>query len=335
MSTHPKFPIARSELEVLIAKLEVHMVRLAECLVSPGWRLCFAAMEMPAIHYNLTGRGQLTVGDTPAIPLAPHTLVIAPAGQPFCIDVATEQGIAVAPKVVEARWQPQDDSAAVKRLVAGRGDDEDGDDANVTLICGYFRASYGTSIDLFAALPLPIVERFEPAGDMESRLREALVEINAQQLGARAMTATLLKQVLVTLLRRILVSADSWLEQLSMLSDPQIARAFAAMLAQPGAPHSISALSQTVGLGRSTFMARFTAALGCSPMAALRQLRMREAARLLAADNLSVEQVAYAVGYASRSSFFRAFRDAYTQDPLAYRSAARRWPNEGSGERGL
>jgi len=49
-------------------------------------------------------------------------------------------------------------------------------------------------------------------------------------------------------------------------------------------------------------------------------LRMRHAAVLLSADSLSIEQVAAAAGYSSRSSFFRAFRKAYGCDPSHYKS---------------
>jgi transcriptional regulator GlxA family with amidase domain len=141
-----------------------------------------------------------------------------------------------------------------------------------------------------------------------------------------AMTTALLKQVLIAILRRSLSSAGSWLERFPMLSAPRIARAFAEMLARPGAPHSVQSLAQTAGLSRSAFMARFAEALGSSPMAVLRQLRMRQAAARLAANVLSIDQIAHAVGYESRSSFFRAFRQAYGQDPSAYRAAARGSP---------
>jgi AraC-like DNA-binding protein len=313
--------MSRSDLEILMTTLEVDVVRLTECLVSPGWRLSFPASDMPAIHYNLAGTGQMVVGAAPAIPLAPHTLVIAPPKQPFRIDVTIDQKTASALRVMEARWRSGDPPGTVQRFVAG--DIE----PMVMLICGYFRASYGRSIDLFATLPSPIVERFETADDLEHKLKSALAEISAQQVGMGAMTTALLKQVLVTLLRRSLSSTDLWLERFSMLSDQQIARAFVDMLARPGAPHSVLTLSQTAGLSRSAFMARFAAAFGCSPMVALRQLRMRHAANMLAANLLSIEQVAYAVGYTSRSSFFRAFRRIYGHDPSDHRAAARRPPD--------
>ena len=75
-------------------------------------------------------------------------------------------------------------------------------DPMVMLICGYFRASYGSSIDLFPGLSTPIVERFEHADEPGSKLQATLAEISGRQLGMQAMTAAILKQVLVTLVRR-------------------------------------------------------------------------------------------------------------------------------------
>jgi AraC family transcriptional activator of mtrCDE len=318
VADRPNRQISRSDLEILLTALEVNVVRLTECLVSPGWRLSFPATDLPALHYNLSGTGQMVVGNAPAIPLAPHTLIIAPPGQPFRIDVAIDQGTASTLRVVEAEWHTGDAAGVVHRFVAG--DIE----PMVMLICGYFRASYGTAIDLFATLPSPIVERFETADDLEHQLKSALAEIKAPQVGTAAMTTALLKQVLVTLLRRSLSSSELWLERFSMLSDPQIARTFVDMLARPAAPHSVLTLSQTAGLSRSAFMARFAAAFGCSPIAALRRLRMRHAASMLAANTLSIEQIAHAVGYTSRSSFLRAFRQIHGHDPSDHRAAARR-----------
>ncbi|MGB9272998.1 MAG: helix-turn-helix domain-containing protein, partial [Pseudolabrys sp.] len=118
--------------------------------------------------------------------------------------------------------------------------------------------------------------------------------------------------------RRSLNSTTVWLERFSILSDRQIALAFADMVARPSADHSVVALAQKAGLSRSAFMARFVRAIGCSPMVALRQMRMKRAADMLAARTSSVEQIARAVGYRSCSSFLRAFRqvlDTSRQNP--------------------
>ncbi len=66
-------------------------------------------------------------------------------------------------------------------------------------------------------------------------------------------------------------------------------------------------------------MAHFTSLFGRAPMEALREIRMRQAAILLTNDSMSIDQIARAVGYKSRSSFLRAFRKAYGNDPSDYR----------------
>jgi AraC family transcriptional activator of mtrCDE len=86
------------------------------------------------------------------------------------------------------------------------------------------------------------------------------------------------------------------------------------MLARPGEPHTVESLARTSGLSRSSFMSRFRRAFGDSPMTVLRQLRMRRARTLLATGSLTIDQVASAVGYSSRSSFHRAFRKAFGRD---------------------
>ena len=100
----------------------------------------------------------------------------------------------------------------VQRFVAGDVD------PMVVLISGYFRATYGLSIDLFAGLSAPIVERFEPADELGSKLQAALAEISGGQVGMQAMTTAILKQVLVTLVRRSLNSTSVRLERFPILS---------------------------------------------------------------------------------------------------------------------
>jgi AraC family transcriptional activator of mtrCDE len=303
-----------SDLGILMAMLEVEVISLTECLVSRNRQLSFPASETAGIHYNLEGIGQMRVGTGLPISLTPHTLVITPPKQPFRIDAATGQGATSRTGVLEARCRSGDASGTVTRTSAGSSDPE------VIMICGYFRASYGSSIDLFATLASPIVERFDATDQLGYRLEAALAELVDRQVGMEAMATALLKQVLITLLRRSLSSGDLRLERFSILSDPRVTRAFARMVADPGALHSVTTLSEIAGLSRSAFMARFAGAVGCSPMVALRQLRMRQAGNLLAANVLSVEQIAHAVGYASRSSFSRAFRYAFGKDPAEYRA---------------
>lgn len=289
--------------------LEVKFAKLAECVVSPGWRLSLPGANMPAIHYDLSGSGLMIVGDDPPIPLAPHTLVICPPRRQLELQGKSQKADGGLVGRVDPQW-PKIPAGELSRFVAGDGEPE------IILVCGYFRASYGASIDLFAALPTPIVETFKAADQVDAKLQSALKELIAQEIGSGAMTAALLKQVLITILRRSLSAADRWAERFAMLGDAKIVRAFSDMVAEPEAPHSIQSLASKSGLSRSAFMSRFTEAFGEAPMTVLRQLRMQRAQTLLKISHLTVKQVAHAVGYSSRSSFCRAFRKAYGKDPL-------------------
>jgi AraC family transcriptional activator of mtrCDE len=311
--------LSPSDMDSLITTLDVSFVELSECAIAPGWRVSLAPADAPGLHYNLGGAGRIVAGDQPPIDLPPHALVIVPPGLPVRIETPTDHRAPMREAMLDRR-SPMAARGQARRHVVGEGAPQ------VRLMCGWFRAAYGRSIDLFDALPGAIIERFDADDRLDHKLVSALAELDARQVGMEAMTTALLKQVLITLLRRSLGSADIWAERFAMLSDPQIARVFADMVARPGSPHSVQSLARTAGLSRSAFMARFRERLGRSPMIALRDLRMHQAARLLAASRHSVDQVAYGVGYASRSSFMRAYRKTYGGEPAAVAAPEPREP---------
>jgi AraC-like DNA-binding protein len=319
MIAQPILRISRTDLENLMSSLAVEAVSLAACAVGERWRISLAASDLPIIIYGGAGNGRVSIGGQPPIDLKPHTLVIVPQGQSVSVEMSAER------RAIWGRpWSGQ-----VKKFERATLEKFDADEGGqrLELIVGYFSAAFGSCISLFGSLSSPIVEDFDVVDHLDDRLRAAVDELSEQEVGASAMTTALLKQVLVVLLRRSLKSTNGWVERFSLLSDPQIARAFSEMVVRPGAAHCVNSLSQKVGLSRSVFMARFTAAFGCSPMAILRQLRMRHAAELLTTSHLSIDQVSFGVGYASRSSFFRAFRKAYGSDPTDYRASALRTPD--------
>lgn len=317
----PVAPLAPADLDRLIDTLMVEFVRLSECLVGEGYRLELGGIDAPGLHYNLSGTGRMIVGDREPIPLQPHTLVVLPANTLFRIEVPPRRDPRATWRTVNGRLMASE-PGAVRRYVANDGEPV------IVLICGYFHASYGSSTDLFGALATPIVERFDERDQIDEKLRMALMELVAQEIGSGAMSAALLKQVIVALLRRSLRSMDLWFERFAVLGDPQVARAFASMVANPGAPHSLQSLARTAILSRSAFMERFTRAVGRSPMVVLRDLRMRQAADQLRSSTFSIDEIVRHAGYASRSSFVRAFRKAYGEDPSSYRRSAA----QGAGE---
>ena len=312
--------LSTADLNNLMRALEIDVVALTEILVPRGHRAEMGMIDTPAIHYNLKGSGRISIDRGPNMQLMPHLLIIVPPNTPFSIEV--DGGDGATPLINRDCWKR--DEEGILRVAVPNEEPE------VVQICGFFNASFGQSVGLFRDLREPVVEQFEPSDKIDGKLLEAMNELLSQEVGMGAMTASLLKQVIISLARRSLKSSQSWTDRFSILADRQITRAFADMVARPGAAHTVQSLAYNASLSRSAFMARFSEIFGRSPMAILRDLRMRQAALDLATTTTPVDVVAHDAGYESRSSFVRAFRKAYDVDPSEYRQSVK----NGEGDNG-
>jgi AraC family transcriptional activator of mtrCDE len=314
MTNDSAYNLSARDLGILISTLDVQFVWLSHCLVSRGYRLDMGGIDFPGIHYNIRGKGRLVVRGRHSFDLEPNTLIVVPPNSPITIEVPDDQHGAEALRTVSG-MEVVSKKSEIYQFVAGNALH-----AQINLICGFFRASYGQSTDLFAGLTTPIIEKFGPEDQVGPRLRSAVTEFLSHDVGADAMSAALLKQVIIILLRRSLVSASVWIQRFQILRDPRIARVFAAMAADPGDDHTLKSLAGIALMSRSAFSGTFSKIVGKTPMATLRDLRMRHAAQLLKYSYLDIDQVSQQSGYKSRTSFNRAFRDTYGKFPNEYRA---------------
>lgn len=95
-----------------------------------------------------------------------------------------------------------------------------------------------------------------------------------------------------------------------------------AILERPQNPHTLDSLASKAAMSRSAFATEFAARFGRTPMAFLREVRLRKAAQLLRGTNLPVEVVTRRVGFSSRSHFSRAFHEYFGRSPSEFRKAA-------------
>ncbi len=82
---------------------------------------------------------------------------------------------------------------------------------------------------------------------------------------------------------------------------------------------TIEELSRQYLINPTTLKAAFKAVYGTSLAAHMKKHRMEQAARLLRETNMSVAEVAAAVGYESQSKFAAAFKNQFSVLPNAYR----------------
>ena len=103
------------------------------------------------------------------------------------------------------------------------------------------------------------------------------------------------------------------------LTDEKLWKSLQQMLDDPGDPHTVESLAETAGMSRSSFAARFASAYGHGPMELLRELRMQQAAALLAQTDIPVKRIAHLAGFKSRSAFSRTFTKMIGVSPRSYR----------------
>lgn len=96
----------------------------------------------------------------------------------------------------------------------------------------------------------------------------------------------------------------------------------------PGTLWSISRLAHETELGERTFLRRFKRATGLNPTHYVQQMRIAQARRILETSAVSIDQIAYRVGYTDSSAFSRLFKRSVGLTPGLYRRRARAQPSE-------
>ncbi|MEM1255025.1 MAG: AraC family transcriptional regulator [Cyanobacteria bacterium P01_H01_bin.21] len=104
-----------------------------------------------------------------------------------------------------------------------------------------------------------------------------------------------------------------------------ISQAAALLRAQLTTPPSLEALARQVGTNRLTLTQGFHKLYGTTPFSYLRDCRLNQARRLLMTSDLSITEIASAVGYASRSRFATAFRKKNGMNPKTFQLQS--WQN--------
>jgi AraC-like DNA-binding protein len=292
--------------ERLLQTLDVGLDAFAICEIEAGWRLASAPMRADVLHFVLKGEGVLETGGQ-VIPIGPDTIVVVPAG--------AHKTIAGPGPAIREIAASDACTLVAEGVVAIRARESRTD---LVIACGAVSATYGGCYGLFEHLTEPLVARCPSLGAPFALMLE---ELSRPVLGARVMAEALMKQCLILLLRDQMDRLGTRSPLFGPLVDTRLARAVAAVIAQPAYPHSVKSLAAAAGMSRSSFSARFQKSYELAPLEFVQAVRLRTAARLLQTSELPVKSVAAAVGYSSRSHFSRAFSIAFGVDPSSYRAA--------------
>jgi AraC-like DNA-binding protein len=272
-------------LEHLLEGLDVRIGRVTIQVVRRDVSSAYGHSDEPTIHYGVRGIGRLETPDGVSVRVSPLSVIVTPPRQRT-------------------------------RVVLRRGMR-----GEVVVACLRIQATYHGSLGLFDHLREPLVERLGADDPISRSLDDLVEEVHARRPGHRAMSNALLRRTLICLLRRCYEREDCRLRWLAPLEDTRLARALSAMQDDPQHCFRLPELAELAGMSRSVFAARFAQAVGQPPIEFLKAVRLARAAALLARTNLPVKGVAARVGYASRSSFTRAFSACHGLAPAVFRTA--------------
>ena len=103
------------------------------------------------------------------------------------------------------------------------------------------------------------------------------------------------------------------------VTDSRVAGAIGAVLEDPGRHWSVAALAQKSGLSRAQFARHLTAATGTAPEQFLIRARVDRAKHLLRETDMTISQIADALGYRDVFYFSRQFRRVAGMTASSYR----------------
>lgn len=163
------------------------------------------------------------------------------------------------------------------------------------------------------------VQRHTPGADAISTILSLMSEeADRGAIGSGIVSARLTDVLLVESMRAYAEQIDpaktGWF---GALLDPRIGRALRALHEDVARAWTVSDCAAVAGMSRAAFSAEFTRRVGQPPLSYLRLWRLTIARNMLSRGEVTVADVAHAVGYHSQSAFSQAFLRTFGVSPKA------------------
>lgn len=195
-----------------------------------------------------------------------------------------------------------------------------GDGPVTTLVCGHFEIDDEIGHPALRSLP-PVVHVSAASGHDFTWLDAATRTIGAETATRPPgweIVVDRVSEILLVQALRVQLDGDARLGA-AAFADPRLARALAAIHADPAHAWDLAALARRAGMSRTAFAVHFRECMGLSPIAYVTRWRLQRARAELVHTDRIVARIAHDFGYASEAAFSRAFQRLYGQPPATYR----------------
>jgi AraC-like DNA-binding protein len=309
---------AMISLEALIADLEIAADPFAYCEVHARWEAKPASRGAVGLYFVLGGEGVIEVADGNRQPFGEGCVAICPPGARIWITPVAAKNVR----------QP----VVCRELLGHLMSDTNCAPGGVAIVSGSIQVTFQKSAGLFDYRHEAIIEDLASSDTLRQAFVELVTEMREPRPGSSTVIECILRRCLIAILRRLWLEPGEPPHWLAALDNPRLGRVVAAMLDRPAHHHTLENLSAVAGMSRSVFAREFSSAFGRSAILFLREIRLRRAAHQLQATKHSVQSIANATGFRSRSYFSRAFKQLYGVDPATFRDRHRAAPATGGSE---
>ncbi len=306
---------AMDPLSELLGGIRAESAILGDAILKAPWVLRFDDRAPLTMLTMVRGGGVLFLADGSEVEVKGGQTAVVSGGEPFRLaDCAasiarphTEYWITCFEPETRHPGEPP---------VSGHDDDPE----VTSMFVGAYRATGRRHERLLKALPSALV--VDDEADVCAWLDATAMELAVRRPGTQALIDRLFDWGLVCTLRTWFDqeggAAPGWYRG---FADPVAGPALAAIHAKPFHPWTVAALAAEAGVSRALFAKRFTEIMGEPPLTYLTEWRMERAEDLLSDRDLTVAQVAKAVGYADAFGFSAAFKRRRGQSPTEFRNA--------------
>ncbi|EES5488388.1 reactive chlorine-specific transcriptional regulator RclR [Escherichia coli] len=200
------------------------------------------------------------------------------------------------------------------------------DNESTCIVCGTLRLQHSARYFLTS---LPETLFLAPVNHSVEYnwLREAIPFLQQESRSAMPGVDALCSQICATFFT---LAVREWIAQvntekniLSLLLHPRLGAVIQQMLEMPGHAWTVESLASIAHMSRASFAQLFRDVSGTTPLAVLTKLRLQIAAQMFSREMLPVVVIAESVGYASESSFHKAFVREFGCTPGEYRERVR------------
>lgn len=198
--------------------------------------------------------------------------------------------------------------------------------ADTHIVCGSIRMPVSAK-HLLASLPEVLLITAEPKEGETLQLWRMVeflqMEFISASPGIEALRSFNSAILFTLVIRHWLSNTPPEAGFFNVILHPRLGKAIVQMLSSPAHPWTVEELAQQAHMSRASFAQLFKEVANTTPLLLLTSIRMQMAAQMLARQSETMIAIAEQAGYASESSFYKAFTRHFGFTPGEYRQKTR------------